>query len=204
MPETDRQAALERARRHVARQEVTGHADVAVLLDLLDGRFTARELGKTTTPSLGYTGWAAPDWHVTGAVGAPCGCALAWDGPLEELVKLTAVHMCETAAVSVYPPGCGANGCVHHKPLTAEGAGPLLDPDCRDGKCGSCVGAPCEHYCHKQAGPGEGPAVTEQPCEVVRGNFECTRPLGHDGDHIAHDTYSQVVDRWPQEVPGAV
>ncbi|MCK2219751.1 hypothetical protein MF672_039040 [Actinomadura sp. ATCC 31491] len=28
---------------------------------------------------------------------------------------------------------------------------PLIDPDCRDGKCGSCVGGPCEHDCH-QAG----------------------------------------------------
>jgi hypothetical protein len=34
------------------------------------------------------------------------------------------------------------------KLLVAEGAGPLLDPDCRDGKCRSCVGAPCEHSCH--------------------------------------------------------
>src|ERR1044072_856068 len=25
---------------------------------------------------------------------------------------------------------------------------PLIDPDCRDGKCGSCVGGPCEHDCH--------------------------------------------------------
>lgn len=33
--------------------------------------------------------------------------------------------------------------------LIADGAGPLLDPDCRDGKCGSCVGAPCEHECHR-------------------------------------------------------
>jgi hypothetical protein len=32
--------------------------------------------------------------------------------------------------------------------LTAEGAGPLLDPDCRAGKCGSCIGPPCEHECH--------------------------------------------------------
>lgn len=38
--------------------------------------------------------------------------------------------------------------------LIAVGAGPLLDPDCRDGKCGSCVGAPCEHECHKR--PEEG------------------------------------------------
>lgn len=32
--------------------------------------------------------------------------------------------------------------------LFAEGSGPLLDPDCRDGKHGSCVGAPCECTCH--------------------------------------------------------
>lgn len=33
--------------------------------------------------------------------------------------------------------------------LTAEDAGPLLDPDCRDGKHSSCIGAPCECDCHK-------------------------------------------------------
>lgn len=27
-------------------------------------------------------------------------------------------------------------------------AEPLIDPDCAAGKCGSCVGDPCEHYCH--------------------------------------------------------
>ena len=31
---------------------------------------------------------------------------------------------------------------------------PLIDPDCRDGKCGSCVGGPCEHACHIPPGPG--------------------------------------------------
>jgi hypothetical protein len=36
--------------------------------------------------------------------------------------------------------------------LVAEGAGPLLDPDCRDGKHASCVGAPCECACHTTAG----------------------------------------------------
>lgn len=35
------------------------------------------------------------------------------------------------------------------KELVAEGFGPLLDPDCRDGKCGSCIGPPCEHECHR-------------------------------------------------------
>ncbi|NEA22642.1 hypothetical protein [Actinomadura bangladeshensis] len=29
---------------------------------------------------------------------------------------------------------------------------PVLDPDCRDGKCGSCVGGPCEHSCHQDGG----------------------------------------------------
>ena len=24
----------------------------------------------------------------------------------------------------------------------------LIDPDCAGGKCGSCVGGPCEHDCH--------------------------------------------------------
>lgn len=28
---------------------------------------------------------------------------------------------------------------------------PLIDPDCRDGKCQSCVGGPCEHHCHTDA-----------------------------------------------------
>ncbi|GAA0970017.1 hypothetical protein GCM10009555_018190 [Acrocarpospora macrocephala] len=28
----------------------------------------------------------------------------------------------------------------------------LIDPDCRDGKCGSCVGGPCEHGCHQGGG----------------------------------------------------
>ena len=29
---------------------------------------------------------------------------------------------------------------------------PLFDPDCRDGKHGSCVGAPCECGCHEAPG----------------------------------------------------
>ena len=41
-----------------------------------------------------------------------------------------------------------------HGPLTATGTGPLLDPDCRDGKCGSCVGPPCEHECHQAVSDG--------------------------------------------------
>lgn len=26
---------------------------------------------------------------------------------------------------------------------------PLIDPDCRDGKCGSYIGDLCEHECHR-------------------------------------------------------
>jgi hypothetical protein len=33
---------------------------------------------------------------------------------------------------------------------------PLIDPDCRDGKHGSCVGGPCQCACH---GTGAGPAA---------------------------------------------
>ncbi|MER7361853.1 nucleoside triphosphate pyrophosphohydrolase [Nonomuraea wenchangensis] len=33
----------------------------------------------------------------------------------------------------------------------AEQDEPLIDPDCRDGKCHSCVGGPCEHDCHRPA-----------------------------------------------------
>lgn len=31
---------------------------------------------------------------------------------------------------------------------------PLIDPDCRDSKCTSCVGGPCEHACHDYADEG--------------------------------------------------
>lgn len=33
--------------------------------------------------------------------------------------------------------------------LTADGAGPLLSPACRDGDCWACEGAPCEHGHHR-------------------------------------------------------
>ena len=36
-------------------------------------------------------------------------------------------------------------------PVTSEIAGPLIDPDCRDGKHSSCVGGPCECSCHELA-----------------------------------------------------
>ncbi|MGI8333427.1 hypothetical protein ACRYCC_26040 [Actinomadura scrupuli] len=31
----------------------------------------------------------------------------------------------------------------------ASGEDLLIDPDCRDGKCGSCIGGLCEHDCHQ-------------------------------------------------------
>ncbi len=37
--------------------------------------------------------------------------------------------------------------------LVAEGNGPLLDPDCRDGKHISCIGPPCECACHTAIHP---------------------------------------------------
>ena len=36
---------------------------------------------------------------------------------------------------------------------TAEEAEALIDPDCRDGKHGSCVGDPCECECHEGGAP---------------------------------------------------
>lgn len=29
---------------------------------------------------------------------------------------------------------------------------PPIGPDCRDGKCSSCLGGPCEHVCHEFGG----------------------------------------------------
>lgn len=34
--------------------------------------------------------------------------------------------------------------------LNTETEALVIDPDCRDGKCGSCVGDPCEHSCHAE------------------------------------------------------
>lgn len=42
-------------------------------------------------------------------------------------------------------------------PLTADGSGPLLDPDCRAGKHTSCAGDPCECPCHTSGEPGVAP-----------------------------------------------
>lgn len=60
------------------------------------------ETGKVTTPSKGY--WLAmppdgklppADWQVTGHAACPGGCGgFMYSGPLEELVKATALHAC--------------------------------------------------------------------------------------------------------------
>lgn len=36
------------------------------------------------------------------------------------------------------------------QPAAQSGDAPLLDPDCRDGKCGSCVGGVCECPHHNE------------------------------------------------------
>jgi hypothetical protein len=79
--------------------------------------------------------------------------------------------------------------------LTAEGAGPLLDPDCRDGKCGSCVGAPCEHDCHQPVhsmtiemgnrcsatGPGRASSLTENvTCPDCRALIDIQEAIDRD------------------------
>ncbi|MGI5286597.1 hypothetical protein ACQEVF_25115 [Nonomuraea polychroma] len=46
------------------------------------------------------------------------------------------------------------DGLAAHDQATAE-AEPLIDPDCRASKCGSCVGGPCEHSCHETIPGGE-------------------------------------------------
>lgn len=35
-------------------------------------------------------------------------------------------------------------------PVASRALPPLIDPDCRADKCGSCVGGPCEHHCHQE------------------------------------------------------
>jgi hypothetical protein len=64
---------------------------------------------------------------------------------------LDAVHVTR-ALLAICAPWTG----MPVRELEAIGNGPLLDPDCRDGKCASCVGAPCEHECHKQPEAGRG------------------------------------------------
>ena len=56
----------------------------------------------------------------------------------------TIVTLVETICRLIGEPG---------RELEAIGTGPLLDPDCLAGKCGSCVGAPCEHECHRAQEP---------------------------------------------------
>lgn len=51
--------------------------------------------------------------------------------------------------------GAAHNGAARSEAQPEDGPPMLIDPDCRDGKCGSCVGGPCVHACH---GENEGEA----------------------------------------------
>ena len=44
---------------------------------------------------------------------------------------------------------------------------PVIDPDCRDGKCGYCFGGPCPHECH-----AESPAALADALGTVRGDVD--------------------------------
>jgi hypothetical protein len=44
---------------------------------------------------------------------------------------------------------CDDEQCACDAPAS-ESEEPLIDPDCRSGKCGSCVGGPCQHHCHQR------------------------------------------------------
>lgn len=63
----------------------------------------AAETGRVTTPSATYVLDVPPpaltDWHVAAEVRCPgdCGLYIDFDGPLDDLVKLTALHRCEVA-----------------------------------------------------------------------------------------------------------
>ena len=53
------------------------------------------------------------------------------------------------------PAGDGGLAGRQYEELTAEGAGPLLSPACRDGDCWACEGAPCEHPHHRASPSSE-------------------------------------------------
>lgn len=61
-----------------------------------------------------------------------------------------------------HPPAPSSTRRDEPLPVATTGQGlldvkpePLIDPDCRDGKCGSCVGGPCQHECHQTNRGGE-------------------------------------------------
>ncbi|WP_395109824.1 hypothetical protein [Actinomadura sp. SCN-SB] len=56
---------------------------------------------------------------------------------------MTAILRAEAERLIAQPPA--------PSPTPTPDTEPLIDPDCRDGKCGSCVGGPCEHECHQEA-----------------------------------------------------
>ena len=66
------------------------------------------------------------------------------------------MHMLFGVALGAFQAVAWSEARAKVRTLVAEApaeAEPLIDPDCRDGKCGSCVGGPCTHDCH-QAGSG--------------------------------------------------
>ena len=85
----------------------------------------------------------------------------------------------------------------------------LLDPDCRDGKHGSCVGDPCECACHTHVPVldpgerGEGPLCDSCgehfPCETLRDlpdkRASADDLLGADPDYLG----GQSVDDYIRE-----
>lgn len=68
-----------------------------------------------------------------------------------------------------------------------------LDPDCRDGKCGSCVGGPCEHECHQPSGEAPAAETVALPPDVPAGRV---KPCGNTLPHGSHWWPSASVRRW--------
>ncbi len=79
---------------------------------------------------------------------------------------------------------------------------PLLDPDCRDGKHGSCVGGPCECPCHREAA-GTLEPLPPQVFPTVTANYyphqtlalPAARPPPESGMYAAADSRARV--DWP-------
>lgn len=41
----------------------------------------------------------------------------------------------------------------------------------------------------------------EKPCGDLKLGFYCTRPAGHDGDHVAHGVGYEILSVWPVALP---
>jgi hypothetical protein len=119
----------------------------------------------TLFPSVAaYSDPAEPDWLVV-YISSPMGQLswhispadhdlflhvprVPWDHPRAQWDGHTTEEKCERLARMIPLTQRGAKALAAD-PLPADGG--LIDPDCRDGKCGSCVGGPCEHDCHREA-----------------------------------------------------